>query len=60
MFLTKTINYLVLTDLQGRRLDFGWEENIQQKITQRRLLKILYTIWHKQFKNIFKKFLNFK
>ena len=47
MFYNKTTNYLVLTDLQKRRLDFGSrEEHTAKKLLNRDIKTILYTNWH--------------
>ena len=56
MVYNKTTNYLVLTDLQKRRLDFGLREEHIAKNYSTETLKILYTNWHKQFLKILNNF----
>ena len=57
MFYNKTTNYLLLTDLQRRRLDFGLrEEHTAKNYSTETLKKIYIQIGINNFTNIFQKF----
>ena len=61
MFYNKTTNYLVLTDLQRRRLDFGSrEEHTAKNYSTETLKNFIYKLAYTIFKNFLKFLNNFK